>query len=37
MDETKAIAEKIRLMDLAQKLGLILGGEPSLEGRLRYF
>ena len=28
MDETKAIAEKIRLMDLAQKLGLILGMNP---------
>lgn len=28
MDETKAIAEKIRLMDLAQKLGRILGMNP---------
>ena len=32
MDETKAIAEKIRLMDLAQKLGLILGVNPVWKG-----
>ena len=32
MDETKAIAEKMKVIDLAEQLGLILGVKPVWKG-----